>query len=170
MKTRRKNDKNTKTMLRVPNDATGNEFLKQLRKYSAGGTRVWCRGRGARAAHSRTKYGNDYARGFDQQLPQELAEYFAVYIYKPTQVVISREYARQLHNQAYATTKELRRLEVIPALEAEVRRLEADRGELMKQRDVLQQEVQRLRTRVKGVDASKTIHIVVNIPPDGEVN
>jgi hypothetical protein len=136
-------------MFRVPNDRKGQKFLAQMREYAVGGTRVWARGRGPRATHSRKdsaiKYnGRVSARMYDQDLPAALAERFAVYVSKPEVERVKRE---QRHaSMATWRQRDLEQLnQQVTAAQTEQKRLDRDRAELMRQRDALQTELTRQR-------------------------
>lgn len=160
---RKKQDKDSRFLLRVPNTPEGLLFLAHLREYRSGYTRIWARGRGPRAKHaeewSKVNGRGDWRgarRAFDQDLPRDLSEYFAVYMHKADCSTRSR--AQRERDQAewlrqYNTIKQLNeqvsnlRHQVSRIDEKEFKRLDTDRAELIKQRDILQSENSRLRNQ-----------------------
>lgn len=97
---RKSTDKKAALYLRVPNDEQGREFIRMLRGYSAGGVRVLCRGRGARAKHHKNKY--------VAHLPKALAEHFAIYLRKPGIEEIENDRRTLLYREINKLNKEIR--------------------------------------------------------------
>jgi hypothetical protein len=121
---KKRTDKATSTMLRVPNDLNGRLFVEQLRYYAAGGTRIRCVGRGPRkeaaAARARAAGGNPrgWHNSFRQKLPLEFAEYMAVYIEKTDNVSVPRKPYHVLCNKLWHFEQEeiphlLKRLQAV---------------------------------------------------------
>jgi hypothetical protein len=123
-------DKFIDTLFRVPNTPEGLAFLKQMRGYAAGGTRIIPVGRGPRVKAALAN--NLWRRSYDQRLPLKAAEYFAIYIKKPAlERIVNRrenEYIRTLHTQIQELTTRLGgaaqelKLTPLPVLDWRVRR------------------------------------------------
>lgn len=141
----KRSDKQTSTILRVPNDGIGRAFVEQLRFFSAGGTRIRLRGRGPRAKHAK----GAYRRAYDQSIPAELAEYFAVYIEKTECISMRRDRFRLMSDRYFEADSAIRRLtarvQQLTQENFDAARIAKDREEVIRQRDFLQRELQRLR-------------------------
>jgi hypothetical protein len=98
---RRRTDAYTSIMFRVPNNEDGLGFIKQLRKYAAGGVRIIPRGRGPRVV--KAKAAGLWARSLDQDIRADHAESFAIYIRKTRLVTLSTHNYREMVRQMVST-------------------------------------------------------------------
>jgi ribosomal protein L29 len=194
----RKRERESNTVLKVPNTPEGQQFLADFRKYRVSGVRVWARARGPRAVHARAAFADKVtperlrfaARWYDQDLPREHATYWGVYVWKPTERSRQAEEYRNVRARAWELEKRVKALESVaiapeelraevaslrrdkailtqqrdqalaeardqqPANDnREVKRLNADRAELMRQRDLTQKTNDRLREHVRELKA-----------------
>lgn len=102
-----KRDRETDTILKVPNTEEGRQFLRQLAEYKVAGVRIRVRGRGPRASVAERE--GVWRRRFDQDIPQKLAAWFGVYIRKSGFETVSsfamKQLREQLRNQFMFTPK-----------------------------------------------------------------
>jgi hypothetical protein len=73
MKTKKQRERETGTMLRVPNTAEGKQFLAHLAKYKVSGVRVLRRGRGPRAKHAREVFAAAQAEEYQRKTKEHFA-------------------------------------------------------------------------------------------------
>jgi hypothetical protein len=115
MKSQKQKERDSIQQFRVPNDADGQRFLQDLKKYAIAGTRILVRGRGPRAAKARAN--GQWPGRWRQELPHAFAEYFAVYISKTRFRTETVERLQELKDSYYKkpeiTVQDLRQIQRI---------------------------------------------------------